>query len=75
LRPRSEEAPYLSRLSRAINSLRCATIASAPEACASASRRASCSAARAARSAAMLSGEVSGADVTPGIESQLRRIR
>src|SRR6478609_5225362 len=30
LRPRSDEAPYLSRLSRAISSLRCATIASAP---------------------------------------------
>jgi hypothetical protein len=73
LRPRSEEAPYLSRLSRAISSLRCATIASAPEARASASRRASCSAASAARSAAMSSGDGSRAGITPMIESQRRR--
>ena len=76
LRPRSEEAPYLSRLSRAISSLRCATIASAPEARASASRRASCSAASAARSAAMSSGEVvrRGRHADDGITAAARQV-
>ena len=69
LRPRSEEAPYLSCLSRAISSLRCATIASAPEARASASRRADCSAASAVRSVSISSGMVSGAGITAEIES------
>jgi len=68
LRPRSEEAPKRSCLSLAISSLRCATIASAPDARASASRRASCSAARAARSRAMSSGTGSAASVTVLIE-------
>ena len=51
LRLRSDEAPKRSCLSLAIISLRCVTIASAPEARASASCRACCSAASAARSA------------------------
>jgi hypothetical protein len=50
-------------------------MASAPEARASASRRANCSAASAARSASMPLGEVSGVDVAPGIESRTRRAR
>jgi len=64
LRPRSDEAPNCSWRSFAISSLRCATIASAPDARASASRRANCSAARAARRASMSSGAGLVATVT-----------
>ena len=56
LRPRSAEAPKRSRFILAISSLRCATIASAPEARASASRRACCSVTRAARSTSISEG-------------------
>ena len=69
LRPRSEEAPNRSCRSLAIISFRCAIIASAPEARASASRRASCSAARAVRRALMSSGREACVAVTHGIES------
>ena len=71
LRPRSDEAPKRSCLSLAISSFKCATIASAPDARASASRRASCSAARAARSRGMSSGTGSGAGVTLMIQPHL----
>ena len=66
LRPRSDEAPNCSCRSFAMRSLRWATIASAPDARASASRRASCSAARAARSASRSSGTGMAASVTQG---------
>ena len=59
LRPRSAEAPNRSRFILAISSFRCATIASAPEARASNSRRAARSASSAAFSASMSSGRLS----------------
>ena len=70
LRPRSDEAPNCSCRSFAISSLRCATMASAPDARASASRRASCSAASAARRAATSSRMMSAPGITPGSEPQ-----
>ncbi len=70
LRPRSDEAPNRSCLSLAISSFRCATIASAPEARASASCRARRSAASAACRATTSSTEVSGAGITTEIESR-----
>jgi len=65
LRPRSAEASKRSRLCRAIISFRCVTIASAPAARASHSRRAARSASNAAFSASMSSGSVSVASLTP----------
>jgi len=68
LRPRSDEAPNRSCRSLAIISFKYATMASAPDARASASRRASCSAKRAARSAVMSSGMGGAAVVTSPIQ-------
>ena len=74
LRPRSEEAPNLSCLSLAISNFRCSTNVSAPEARASAWRRATCSAANATRRASISSGMLSGADITPGLNHAPRRV-
>ena len=65
LRPRSDEASKRSRFSLAIISLRCATIASAPAARASDSRRAARSASSAAFSALMSLGIASGESAMP----------
>jgi hypothetical protein len=75
LQPRSEEAPNLSCLSLAISSFNSSTSASAPEARASALRRAACSAASAARSMSISSGVSSGASITPEIESRAASCR
>src|SRR6516162_6054737 len=64
LRPRSADCPYCSRRSLAISNFRCATIASAPKARASACWRAVRSAASAALKAAISSAGFSGAVVT-----------
>jgi hypothetical protein len=69
LRPRSDDAPKRSCLSLAISSFRCATMASAPEARASASRRANCSAASAVRNVSMSFGIMSGMAIARAIES------
>jgi hypothetical protein len=69
--PRSEDCPYRSRFILAISSFRCATIASAPEAQASAC----CRAARSATSAAFrvsISSRISSGVVTSPIISRMQ---
>ena len=73
LRPRSDDGPKRSRFILAMTSFRCLTIASAPEARASAISRAARSAASAAFRASMSSGSISRRVVTPGTELHRRR--
>jgi hypothetical protein len=68
--PRSEDCPYCSRRSLAISSFTCATIASAPEARASASCLALRSAVSAAVSAAISAARISGVVGTGPIVSR-----